>query len=206
MSNAVKIAQTVKGKLPYPVTQLSHDLALKYGKDQRHWSKIISIVFADKHRYDGNKIANLTKTYIGDVYCIVEDNGEHTTMRGKPGPTAWQYNQDDHAKIVEKLAWQERVFWQEIHPTDVVDMTRLSDPELWLDRYENASCEERAMEIKASYGEESNWKLVEQAAWLYCSSNKRPEDAYGRSGKRVLGARFCSVTGKTDFPTSNYER
>jgi len=176
VSTADKIAATVAGKLPYPMRQLAKDMAGRYGNTVGHWTASISHAFSPvRHRSDG-AIGHLHKAYVGNTYCIVLGGG--ISELGRTGPTPGQrISQEEEQE-------HERISWQKMHPTISVAYSELTEPEQLLKE-----------------PLQSNWRLAEEAAWLWVNSGKRGEDVYGRKGGRVFGGHGNQLSGNVSPAT-----
>ena len=171
VSTAEKIATTVQDKLPYPTRQLAKDMAHRYGKPVAHWTASISHAFTRQQ----SAISHLHKAYVGGVYCVV--SADCPSEVGHPGPAAGQrIDQEEEMR-------RERISWMTVHPTISSAYSSLSQPEQWL---ENGGNTEPL---------QSNWRWVEEAAWLWSNSDKRPQDAYERKSGRVFGGHCNQLSG-----------
>ena len=178
--NAARIKSILDSQLT-PITNSSIVSMLQqyYGKTIKQWSTMIANHF-NSVSHPQSILRKYTRKMLNGRFVIIvgEDKPEHGIGHGQAYALT-PNQQTEHEMRAERIAWSQ------CGTTQVYNLDELTSVEHWLDHKEEGvtpyvSC----------------WHMIEQSAWLYANSTKRPEDIYGRHGKRVKGSRFNRVNSR----------
>ena len=174
-ANAVKIKAILDTHiLPITVSHMVTLLVQAYGRTRKYWFTILGDHF-NSSAYEYSILTQYTRRKVDGRFSILRRMGKELPVKSKG-----EGHKPNTKEVLNALMWQERVSWQKVHPSNIY--AKEGD----LDVIEH-------FRICGDLGCSSNWSLIEQHAWLFSNSIKRPRDAYGRHGKRVKGSRFSAI-------------
>ena len=178
----------IKALLDSQTTPIANNIVVAtlqklYGKTRREWATNLCNHFKAPS-FNSSILADYTRRTINNKFYICKRNADRTLDSDPPEKGISRDYKHDSQELLENLMQRERISWSKCGTTPAYN-EELTAVEYWYEHRE---------EDVTPYC--SNWALVEQSAWLYCSSIKRPQDVYGRSGGRIIDSWFSRINGR----------